>query len=235
LKSIDINADVGEGLDDELLMPYLTSVSIACGGHAGDRESMRQTIALASAHALRLGAHPSYPDRENFGRRAMDIDANALRESLQGQVAALLEVAAGSGARITHVKAHGALYNRAWQHHAVADLVAAAVAHVAPGIAVFCPPGSAQAEAAGNHGLRVVREVFVDRAYDEAGALLSREEPGAVVTEPAHLKAQLVRLASLQCETMCVHGDNPAAPALLRQLREEMGALRWKPSPYSLA
>jgi len=235
LRLIDINADVGEGGDDERLMPFLTSVSIACGGHAGEGESMRRTIALASAHELCVGAHPGYPDKEHFGRRDMDIDATQLRESLEDQIAALLEAAAGSAASITHVKAHGALYKRASHDAALADVVADAAARVLPGIAIFCPPDSAQAVAAANHGLRVVREAFLDRAYDDAGALRPRDQPGAVVTEPAQVEDQLRRIASLKFETMCVHGDNPAALALLRQLQEEMRALDWRPAPYSAA
>jgi UPF0271 protein len=236
LKSlVDINADVGEGADDAKLMPFLTSVSIACGGHAGDKESMRQAIDLASEHGLSIGAHPAYPDREHFGRRDLEIAADQLQRSLSEQIGVLLEVAAQSGAAVTHIKAHGALYNRAWADAALAGVIASAAADAAPGLAIFCPPGSAQETAARDRGLRVVREAFADRRYGASGMLVPRSEAGAVVTDPAQIKEQLRRLASLQFETMCIHSDNPEALALLQKLGREIRVLGWVPASYAIA
>ncbi len=232
---MDINADVGEGLDDETLMPYLTSVSVACGGHAGDRESMARTLAAASRHHLCAGAHPSYPDRENFGRVEIAISHDELAGSLLEQVTALSFVAADQGIRLSHVKAHGALYNRAWRDAAVAEVVAGVVAGFNPSLALFCPPGSAQEAAARQAKLRPVREVFLDRGYGADGLLISRGSAGDVLHDPAVLPRQLSNIAELQFETMCVHGDNPAALDLLRALPELFAERGWSAAAYSSA
>src|SRR5207245_7914093 len=134
MRAVDINADVGEGGDDEALFPYLTSVSIACGGHAGDDATMRLTLSAAAAHGLRLGAHPGYPDRDGFGRVDLDLSAHEVRETVAQQVAALRSMADQLGLRLTHVKAHGALYNRAWTDAATAAAVAEAVLDVDPAL-----------------------------------------------------------------------------------------------------
>jgi UPF0271 protein len=230
---VDLNADAGEGLDDEKLMPYLTSVSVACGGHAGDRETMAFTLAAAKRHGLRAGAHPSYPDRANFGRVEMAIDGRELAESLRTQLFALAEVAAGTGVRLTHVKAHGALYNRAWRDRATADIVVSAVASMEPLPAVFCPSGSAQEQAARESGLIVIREVFLDRGYSPKGSLIPRGEPGDIVAGPDALARQISRIAGLEFETMCVHGDNPGALDLLLQAPAVIAARGWKIGPYA--
>ena len=234
-RSIDINADVGEGLDDELLMPHLTSVSIACGGHAGDAATMARTLSAVARHGLRVGAHPSYPDRDGFGRADLAIDAAELEASLLEQLAALRTVAEQEGVPLTHVKAHGALYNRAWRDRATADVVARAVAAFDAGCAVFCPPGSAQEDAARDAGLTVIREVFLDRGYAPGGSLVPRGQAGDIVTTPYSLSNQVAILERLQFETMCVHGDNPAALELLQALPEVLAARGWQAEPYKLA
>ncbi len=231
-REVDLNADVGEGLDDEALMPFLTSVSVACGGHAGDRESMRRTLAAASRHQLRAGAHPSYPDRENFGRLEMAISDDELEESLLEQVTALSYVAADQGIALTHVKAHGALYNRAWRDPQVAQVVARVVAGFNPSLAVFCPPGSAQQAAADKANLRAVREVFLDRGYSAEGGLISRGSQGDILYDPVALPEQISNLAPLEFDTMCVHGDNPAALELLRAARELFVERGWRAAAY---
>ncbi|HXA43500.1 MAG TPA: LamB/YcsF family protein [Candidatus Solibacter sp.] len=232
-RQVDINADVGEGLDDEILMPYLTSVSVACGGHAGDLESMARTLAAAARHQLRAGAHPSYPDRENFGRVEMAISDDELAGALLEQLTALSFVAADQGITLSHVKAHGALYNRAWRDAAVAEAVAGVVAGFNPSLAIFCPPGSAQEAAAHQARLRPIREVFLDRGYRTDGVLINRGSAGDILHDPAALPRQLSNLAELQFETMCVHGDNPAALDLLRALPDLFAERGWTPTAYS--
>jgi UPF0271 protein len=233
--SVDINADVGEGLDDEVLMPYLTSVSVACGGHAGDAETMARTVAAALRHGLRIGAHPGYPDRERFGREVVEMAPAELEAALVSQLDLLRRVAVEQGARLSHVKAHGALYNSAWKDHDTADPVARAVRAVDPGWAVFCPDGSAQESAARDHGLGVIREVFLDRRYSPDGTLVSRGDPGAIVTDPLALADQISMFQRLQFETMCVHGDNPAALQLLQAAPALLASQGWRVEPYSLA
>lgn len=233
--SVDINADVGEGLDDEVLMSYLTSVSVACGGHAGDAETMVHTVSAAQRHGLRVGAHPGYPDREGFGRSELEIAPADLEAALLAQLASLRRVAADLGVRLTHLKAHGALYNRAWKDRATADLVVRAILATDPSWSVFCPAGSTQEAAAREAGLGVVREVFLDRGYTADGTLVRRGYPGDIVTDPLSLADQISALKRLQFETMCVHGDNPAALQLLRAAPAVLAGHGWRVEPYSLA
>lgn len=233
MKAADINADVGEGLDDEALLPYLTSVSIACGGHAGSPESMLRALAGAHRRGLRAGAHPSYPDREGFGRREITIRSADLEASLVEQLHAILQVAASSGLAITHVKAHGALYNRAWHDPETAGALVRAVRRAGAPPLIFCPAGSAMETAARGAGVGVLREVFLDRRY-LAGRLVPRSEANAILGDAADLPQQLSNIASLEFETMCVHGDNPAALTLLRALPSVLAEREWEPMPYPL-
>jgi UPF0271 protein len=217
-RALDVNADVGEGLDDEALMPHLTSVSIACGGHTGDRETMARAVDAALRHGLLIGAHPSYPDREGFGRRPLAMPAGSLVASLAAQLTTLAAVATELGARLDHVKAHGALYNQAWGDLGTAEAVVRAAGLALPGAALFCPPGSVQAEAAAAIGMDWVAEGFADRAYGPAGHLLPRDVPGAVLDGAADLDRQLAYLVGMPIRTVCVHGDNPAALEIARAL-----------------
>ena len=234
-RSVDINADVGEGLDDEVLMPYLTSVSIACGGHAGDADTMARTVSAARRHGLRVGAHPGYPDRGGFGRADVEMEAAELEAALVSQLSLMLTVAGEQGVRLTHVKAHGALYNRAWKDRDTADVVARAILAIDPGCAVFCPAGSSQEAAARDRGLAVIHEVFLDRGYAADGTLVPRGNPGAIVTNPLELAVQISTLQRLQFETMCVHGDNPAALQLLQTAPALLASHDWLVESYPLA
>ena len=233
-RSVDINVDAGEGCDDATLMPSITSVSVACGGHTGDDESMTRTLALAARHGLRLGAHPSYPDRAGFGRHEVEIDAATLGRSLREQVTTLLRLARRLGFDVTHVKAHGALYNRAWRDPATAATVAAAVHDCDPSLALFCPPASSQLEAAKELGLRAITEVFLDRRYQAEGNLVPRSEPGAVIGDAQDLEAQLQSLGAMDFETMCVHGDNPAAEILLTDIDVRLRRFGLVRAPYDI-
>jgi UPF0271 protein len=231
-RAVDINADVGEGLRDEDLMPYLTSVSVACGGYAGDPETMSRTLTAAAHHHLRAGAHPGYPDRAGFGRVAIDISLDDLDASLREQLLTLRSIAREVGLTLTHVKAHGALYNRAWRDRATADVVARVTVAFDPSAAIFCPGGSAQEDAAKARGLRVVREVFLDRGYSADGTLIPRGQPGATIAAAADLAGQVAHLQGLEFETMCVHGDNPAALELLAAVPGLVAERGWRVAPY---
>lgn len=236
-RRICLNADLGElpgaagRALDEALLALVSRCNIACGGHAGDAATMAATVAAACRHGVRIGAHPSYPDRAGFGRRRPDVDEATLAASLAAQVAALAAVAAAQQAPLRHLKAHGALYNDAAADPALAGLVARTA--VAAGIAeLLGPPGSALADAADRTGLRFVAEGFADRAYLADGRLAPRDTPGAVFGQPGQVVAQALSLLrsgqvetrdglriDLPVRTLCLHGDTPAALALARALR----------------
>lgn len=223
-RSIDLNSDLGEGMStDAEVMVHVSSANVACGAHAGDVETMARTIALARERNVAVGAHPAYPDRANFGRTALDMPADALSDAIQAQLRALADVARACGAAIRHVKAHGALYNRGERDRDVADVIAGAVSEFDPRLLLLCPPGSAMAARAAEHGLRVGREGFCDRAYEPDGTLRPRRLAGALITDPEAAAAQAVRLALAgSFDTLCVHGDTPGAPAIARRVREAL-------------
>ena len=232
-RSIDLNADLGEGEStDAELLEIVSSCNIACGGHAGDRDSMRATIDAAVARGVAVGAHPSYPDREGFGRRSGFVDAAGLKPALEHQLADLLYVAAQAGEPIRHVKPHGALYNDAARDRSLADAVAAALRSLGFDGALVGPPGSELERAATMAGLAFIAEGFVDRAYRADGSLMPRGEPGAVHTDPAVAAQQAVSIAvdgwvesadgrpvRLPVATLCIHGDTPGAVASAEAVR----------------
>ena len=238
MRSIDLNSDLGEGAGhDAVLMRFISSANIACGGHAGDEATMRETIALALAHGVAIGAHPGYPDRAGFGRVAMAMEALALTEEIARQVRALAAAAEAQGARVRHVKAHGALYNQAMRDEAVASAVASGIYDDARGAAyiVYAQPGSALVERALAMDLRVAREGFVDRAYEPDGSLRSRALAGAVHTDPAVAVAQALSFVNeggvrtsagtflpLEVDTLCLHGDTPGAPGIAAAVRDAL-------------
>jgi len=223
----DLNLDLGElegadGRARELaLLPYATRINVACGFHAGDEETMRALCAAARQHRVLVGAHIAYRDREHFGRRALAVDPATLAAEASEQLRVLTAV---SEMDLSHVKPHGALYHHLGADQAAADAVAAAIADHDQRLAVVTQPGSALAAAAVDHGLHVLREGFADRAYDGAGRLRPRSEPGALLA-PAAAAAQARTLAaSGTVDTICVHGDGPEALATVRAVREALGA-----------
>lgn len=240
---IDLNADAGEtgpGCpmgDDDALLPHVTSANIACGGHAGDEASMARTVALAVRFGVAVGAHPSYPDREGFGRREIAIAPDDLRASLLGQVRALATVTARAGVAIRHLKPHGALYHRAAGDPAIAAIVAEVARATGPTVAVVGPPGSALLAAALAIGLPAVAEAFADRAYEPDGTLRARHHPDALLADPAAAAAQALGIATagsvltrdgrtipVAARTLCVHGDTPGAPAIAAAVRAALEA-----------
>jgi UPF0271 protein len=237
LASIDLNSDLGEGAGtDAQLMPLISSANIACGAHAGDDSTMRETIALAKRHGIAVGAHPGYPDRENFGRVHMAMTYDELSEEVARQIRALQRV--DPDLKISHVKAHGALYNEAWNNKAIAKAIVAGVTSVFPpptDVALFAAPKSVLVDIALQAGLRVVREGFADRAYEADGTLRSRKLVGALHTDPLVAARQALSFVreggvraydgsflELAVDTLCLHGDTPGAPAIAAAVRDAL-------------
>jgi UPF0271 protein len=236
---IDLNADVGEAatpleeLVELALLDLVSSVNVACGAHAGDAASMRRLVAVAVAHGLHLGAHPGYPDPEHRGRRPLALPACDLRELVRVQVLTLADVASARGARLSHVKPHGALYNQAAVDRAVAEAVALGVHDADPELRLIGLCGSRLLEAAAAVGLETWGEAFVDRAYRPDGTLVPRGESGALHTDPSLAVTQALTLlltgyvrasdgvtrVAVRPDTLCIHGDTPGAVALARRLR----------------
>lgn len=219
-RTIDLNADLGEGCQhDDDLLDVVTSASIACGGHAGDADSMNRAVAAAVARGVVIGAHPSYPDRENFGRLPVSMPAETLLAELTDQVRALADVARAHGTAVRYLKAHGALYNAAMVEPEVAAVVLeAARSALAQPLPLYALPGSVLHRAAVRVGTTVLREGFADRAARSDGTLVPRGEPGAVLTDPQVLHARMAHVAAT-ADTVCVHGDTPAALTLARAAR----------------
>jgi UPF0271 protein len=219
-RRIDLNADVGEGAGEEPLYRSITSANIACGGHAGDAGSMREAVRLAMAHGVAIGAHPSYPDREGFGRVSLRLAPKALARSIAEQIAALLEITESAGARVAYVKPHGALYNDAVARNDIALAVAEGVASVSPALVLVGLAGSPALDAWRERGFRVAAEGFADRGYAADGTLVPRASAGALITDTASATAQAVGLArSGRCDTICVHADTPGASAIVAAVR----------------
>jgi len=233
MKRIDLNCDMGElpeAITDgtqESLMPSLTSVNIACGGHAGDSRTMKATIEQALRWKLDIGAHPGYPDRANFGRLELKLPPEVISDSVFEQVRALAELADEYGARVTHVKPHGALYNQAAANRVVAQAIADGVARWNRGVALVGLAGSLMMDVFRDAGFRVFAEAFADRRYEADGTLRSRRFEDALIRDPAEAGQQALRIAErgtvlasdgseivANAQAICIHGDTPGAPAI---------------------
>ena len=235
--AIDLNADLGETVrgvataDDEAMFALVSSASIACGGHAGDDDSMRAAVEGARRHGVAVGAHPSYLDPEGFGRLALDVEPALLRAHVAEQLGRLVS----AGAELRYVKPHGALYHRVCSDTRTAEAVADAVAELSERLGRAVPLlglDGAIALAAERHGLPFFREAFLDRNYLRAGELVSRDQPGAVLGDAALVAARAVRLATEgvleavdgtpirpRAASFCIHGDSPGAVAMARAVR----------------
>jgi len=233
--SIDINADLGEGFPfDVEIMPLISSCSIACGGHFGDEESMRKTIRLAKRFNVKVGAHPSFPDTESFGRKAIQITEGELQQSLVQQMKHFFRVCGEEQIEVNHIKLHGALYNLAAIDEKTADLVIQSILKVTSKTTVYLPGNSVfYAQAKGILPLK--REAFIDRSYTESGLLVARNLPGAILNTPEKCLKQLVEMVTenkvttiegnqitLQAETFCIHGDHPNSGAILKYLHQHL-------------
>lgn len=244
---IDLNADLGEGgAQDAALIACISSANIACGWHAGDGATMRAALQACRAHGVAAGAHPSFPDRAHFGRRALVRDAAAVEADLIAQIAGLQALAAREGLRLAHVKPHGALYNQAATDPALAQAVIRAVQACDPALVLVGLAASPLLAWAREAGLQVRAEGFADRAYLADGRLAPRDQPGAVLHGCEAAVAQGLALAqgrgirslsgetlTLQVQSLCVHGDGPCALALVQALRQALQAQGWTISALS--
>jgi 5-oxoprolinase (ATP-hydrolysing) subunit A len=243
MKRIDLNCDLGEGSGhDAALMPLITSANIACGAHAGDLETMIETVELAVKHRVMVGAHPGYFDLENFGRTERAITPQEAGRLVLMQLEQLFEVA---GSRLRHVKLHGALYNQVSRDVRLADGMVSELARLWPDLILFALAGSQLARAASARGLRVAEEVFADRTYQRDGTLTPRSQPNAMITDEAAVVAQVLTMVQrgvvrttdgaevpITAETVCLHGDNPNAVALAERLRKDLEAAGVAVKPF---
>lgn len=234
MRGIDLNADLGEGMTtDAEVMASVSSANVACGAHAGDADTMARLVGLARQRGIAIGAHPGYPDRENFGRVAMPMDEDDLARTIVEQIEALVAVAAPAGLRVRYVKAHGALYNQGERDDHLAGVIASAVGGYDRRLVLVCTPTSAMARAASRLGLRVAREAFADRRYEPDGTLRPRSRAGALITEPWDAAAQALALAGRgDVDTVCVHGDTPGAPAIARRVRVALEDAGYEVRPF---
>jgi UPF0271 protein len=234
--NIDLNCDMGENIgNDEAIMPYITSASIACGFHAGDEVSMRTTVRLAKRYGVVVGAHPSWKDMEGFGRREMSLLPAEAEALVLYQIGALYAIAKAEGIQLHHVKPHGALYNQAAKDWKLAKAIARAVKKFSGGLILIGLAGSGLIEAGVEAGLPVANEGFPDRAYNPDGTLMSRKLARAMIKAPEEVAAQAVRLARegidingrrIRIDTLCLHGDHPHAvqnAKLVRDVLEKAG------------
>lgn len=229
---IDLNCDMGEGMgNDAELMPFISSANIACGFHAGDEDTMRRTIELALEHRVAIGAHPGFPDRENFGRTEMDFPEEDIISIVSEQVYQLLDLVFAMGGKLQHVKPHGALYNMSVRNYSLASAIANAVYEIDEHLVLFGLSGSASIQAAKDIGLQTASEVFADRTYQDDGSLTPRKEANALITNEQDAVQQVLqmilkkevtsihgKIVPLQCDTICIHGDGKQATAFARQI-----------------
>lgn len=240
-RTLDLNCDMGESYgawkmgEDEAVLPFVSSANIACGFHGGDPATMRKTVAAALAHGVALGAHPGLNDLPGFGRRNIPITPQEAYDIVVYQVGAAAGVAASQGARLHHVKAHGALYNMAAKQAALADAICRAVRDVDASLVLYGLAGSELVRAAEAVGLQAAHEVFADRSYQADGTLTPRTQPGAMITDLETSVAQVLRMVTegkvraqdgtdvaVRADTLCIHGDQPGAVAFAQGIRQAL-------------
>ena len=233
---IDINADVGEGQNNEaLLMPFLSSCNIACGGHAGDIQSMTDVVRLAKEYKVKIGAHPSFPDRTNFGREVMAMSAADLYSTLKQQIRDLQHVLYTENTQLHHIKPHGALYNLAAKDKKTADVVIEVLKSIALPIQLYAPYQSVLANRAEDENIKVTYEGFADRNYNEDLSLVSRKNSKAILSDKRKILTHLIEMIKhenvltlnakkvpFKASTFCVHGDTKNAIEILRFLSTEL-------------
>jgi UPF0271 protein len=217
---MDINCDMGEGVpDQEAMMPYLTSANIACGGHAGDEDTMRLTIQQAMRHGLKIGAHPGYFDKANFGRTEMMLPEEEIAMVVHAQCAVFGRIAEQCGATVTHVKPHGALYNQAVKSAMISRAIAEGVGRWRRDIAIMGLAGSLMLDVFREAGFRAMAEAFADRRYEADGTLRSRKFEDALIRDPLAAGEQTLRIAKEGiAATICIHGDTPGALNIAKEV-----------------
>jgi UPF0271 protein len=231
---IDLNCDMGEGMaNDAELMPFISSVNIACGFHAGDEDTMRRTIELALEHHVSIGAHPGFPDRENFGRTEMDFPEEDIVSIVSEQVYQLLDLVFAMGGKLKHVKPHGALYNMSAKNYSLAAAIANAIYEIDDQLVLFGLSGSASIQAAKDIGLQTASEVFADRTYQDDGSLTPRKQANALITNHRDAEQQVLQMilkkevtsingnkVSINADTICIHGDGEHAVSFAQQINQ---------------
>ncbi|MEJ2113324.1 MAG: 5-oxoprolinase subunit PxpA [Flavobacteriaceae bacterium] len=233
---LDINVDVGEGLNNEAqLIPYISSCNIACGGHAGDMETMRNVVKLAKQYRVKIGAHPSFPDKEHFGREIIEISSANLYTSLKKQIRSLLRVLKEEHLQLHHIKPHGALYNLVAIDKKTAKVVIEVIKSIAYPLHLYAPYDSVIAKLAKKQNIPVTLEAFADRNYNDDLSLVSRTFENAILTDVEKIIEHVELIVSgkvktvngnkieIKADTFCVHGDNPNAIEIIKGLREHFG------------
>jgi UPF0271 protein len=233
---VDLNADLGEGSGhDEELFQLISSANVATGFHTGDADSMHAAVSAAKALAVAVGAHPSFWDRENFGRKELNVSAGEVFDAMKYQLGIFQAIAAAAGIQPNHVKPHGALYNMAVRDQTLADAIARAIESVDPKLILFAPDKSELTHAGEAHGLQVAREIFADRNYLNDGWLVPRTRPDALLRDPREAAERVLRMLregkvrsvegrdiDVRGETICVHGDTPGAVEFACELRSQL-------------
>lgn len=239
---VDLNCDLGEGCaTDEAIMPFISSANIACGYHAGDEETIKKTLALAKQHHVAVGAHPSYADRANFGRKEMDLPIHEIKSLVIEQVRLVQSLAAAMGLSLNHVKPHGALYNKTAKDEATAIAIAEAVYEVDPSLILFGLANSESGKAAKKMGLQFYNEVFADRTYADHGQLTPRTEANAMITTDEEAVRQVLQMLQeetvtstngkiipIQADTICIHGDSEHAVSFAQHINAMIKASNTK-------
>jgi len=234
---LDINVDVGEGFNNESqIMPYIYSCNIACGGHAGDNDSMKAVVKLAKKHNVKIGAHPSFPDKVHFGREIIEMSSANLYTSLMKQIRGLIHILNEEHIQLRHIKPHGALYNLAASDSKTANVIIEVVKSIAYPLKLYAPYGSVIANLAEKEKIPVTYEVFADRNYNNDLTLVSRREEKAVITSSKEVIEHTSRMLlkgkvktiqgnelDIKADTFCIHGDNPKAVDLIKKLKEHFG------------
>ncbi len=234
--SIDINADLGEGIgNEEQLMPLISSCNIACGGHAGDEETMRNAVQLAKHQSVKIGAHPSFPDTENFGRLPMDMPCAALFKTIEDQINSLKEIIEEENATLHHVKPHGALYNMAIKDKNTATVIVEVMKSMHLPVYLYVPYKSVIADIALRNRIPIIYEAFADRNYNDDLTLVSRQKENAVLHDENEVFEHVFRMISqgnvktvtgkevrIEAHTFCIHGDNPKAIGLVNRLKNNL-------------
>lgn len=252
MNAVDLNSDLGESFGpwvmgrDEDVLTFVSSANVACGFHGGDPAVMRRTVRLAAERGVAVGAHPSYPDKVGFGRREMNCTPDEIYADVLYQIGALRAFCGACGVPLQHVKPHGAMYNTAGRDEAKAAAIAQAVRDAGGGLILLGLAGSALERAAQTAGVRFAAEAFADRGYMDDGSLVPRSRPGAFVTDPDAAAERVVRMVKegvvqsvngrsvpLSPQSICLHGDNPAAVEMARPLRKKIEALGIRIAPLA--
>lgn len=244
--TIDLNCDMGEGLSNDIaIMPYISSANIACGFHAGDEETMRLTVESAIQYNVAIGAHPGFHDKENFGRKEMNLTDRQIFDLMFQQLSIISAIVNKYQAKLNHVKPHGALYNMAGRNTEIADQICNAVKLFDPGLAIYGLSGGELIKSATKYSLKAVNEVFSDRTYEDDGSLTPRTKPAAVINDVSGAIDQVLQMVQagsvistsgkkipVVAETICIHGDGPHALEFAKAIHDTLVNQKIKIQPF---